>query len=145
MTESIRSKVGDSIDANVSLKFEGEVTESTEFDILFHLTRNARIYIEVKDASHEGADLSKSDLVTTPTDNANRIRRYTENDGGIRSIPQQTEIIVVVRGMDERRFQDIQPLAQNRDVHLVQYNDGDWTETLEQVAKGLIVSQTTDW
>jgi hypothetical protein len=47
--------------------------------------------------------------------------------------------------MDERRFQDIQSVAQNRDVHLVEYDDGDWIETLEQIIKGLIVTQTIGW
>jgi uncharacterized protein (DUF427 family) len=143
--KDVQLKATDSIDTNVKLKFDGKVVESTEFDILLHVTRNARIYIEVKDATHEDAVLSKSDLVTTPNDNANRIRRYVAQNHGERDAPEETEVIVVVRGMDERRFQDIQSVAQNRDVHLVEYDDGDWIETLEQIIKGLIVTQTIGW
>jgi len=63
--EEIRENITRCTDINFDVQFEEDyLTETFEYDILCFPSPSRLIIVEVKDESHEDADLDKSDLVT---------------------------------------------------------------------------------
>jgi hypothetical protein len=142
--DHIQSSVSPAIDTNVSMKFDFDgVTESSEYDILLHLSPDSRMYIECKDATHDAALLDKSDVITTPLENADRIRRYTAENPVLSRRSHRTEVVVIVRGMDDRRFSDLSQVGANRNVTLLKFDKkGNYTDAITEVTVKLAAEQS---
>lgn len=144
--ESINSEISNQItrgiDANVTLKFGDDDPEVFEYDMLVHATGEKRIVLEVKDESHEEADLKKAKLIDRPRDKTNIIGSQEES---ARRSPfqniEQTETFVVVKDMDSDKMEQHRQKAERRDVNLLSYNEGEYIKELEQVFKNMVYAE----
>lgn len=143
--EAVYSEIADkltrSIDSNITLRFGSDDPEVFEYDLLVHAGKNNRIVIEVKDASHEGADLDKNDLIDTPRDKTNIIK----SDRDERATPyynrEINEIFVIVKHMDESDFQNQKQKAGRRDINLLRYENGDYLDSLEEKFREMVTRE----
>lgn len=101
----ISNNITRSMDANITLKFGEDDPEVFEYDILLHATPSKRIVIEVKDESHEDADLGKTKLIDRPRDKTNIIGSDERNQHSPFRNNEQTESFVVVNDMDSNKLE----------------------------------------
>lgn len=140
--EAVYSEITDqltkSLDSNITLRFGDDDPEVFEYDLLLHVGKRNRIVIEVKDASRDGANLKKNDLIDTPRDKTNIIKSgqgaskhpFYNND--------RNEIFVIVKHMNEKDFNDQKQKAGRRDINLLRYENGDYLDSLEEQLRKMV-------
>lgn len=141
--EDIEANLTRCLDDNVVLRFGKEDPEIFEYDIIIHLDGNARIILEVKDESHNEANLGKPKLIDTPRDKSDII-----DSGETRPDTQQlpvsyrprienlTECFVIVNEMDDPKFEQHKQQASRRDINIIKYDtEGNYIEKIENSMK----------
>jgi hypothetical protein len=140
----IENEITRCLDDNVVLRFGDEDPEIFECDIVIHLDPISRIIVEVKDESHDEANLGKSKLIDTPRDKSDIIRSEEDSTRTrYRGLPgrteSSTECFVIVRGIDEDRFEQHKQKANRRDIRLLKYDDEkNYLESVEAAMKNII-------
>lgn len=117
------SEISSGILSNISIEFT-EPNEIFEYDILFPINENKIINIEIKDyesvkegiRTSNNLDTLKSKIILSPLDKATRLG---------------AELIVIIKGLDEERFKQINILAKSRKVLL--FNENEYKHKLETI------------
>ncbi|WP_347721538.1 hypothetical protein [Candidatus Nanohalococcus occultus] len=121
--EEIKTNLTSCLDTNIHLRFGEEENrqESFEYDILVNLSPKDQILVAVKDASHEDADLSKEDVIRGPNDKSEIL--------GV-------DCIVLVKDLEEEKLDEYKPLAERRDISLIEYDKNqEYLKELETLMK----------
>ena len=137
----ITDNITESIDANCTLKFGQDDPEVFEYDLLLHATTNKRIVIEVKDESHDQADLGKSKLIDRPRDKTNIIGSNNESTFPPFRNQEQTETFVVVKDMDSKKLEQHRQKAERRNVNLLSYDGGEYLTEIEDIFKKMVYNE----
>lgn len=133
----IKQNVTSCLDDNVVLRFGEDDPETFEYDILIQISEDFRIVVEVKDASHENANLGKSKLIDTPRDKSDIIN--TQGNSSNRFGAHSTECFVIVRDMNSQKLSQHRRQANRRNINLVEYDDkGNYLEEIENSMRMLI-------
>ena len=142
--QTIFSEVSDrittSIDSNVELRFGEDEPETYEYDLVIYAGPNHRIVVEVKDASHEDADLDRGDLIDTPRDKTNILK--PDQDEGVPpgfGPTDKTEAFVIVKQMSEDSYIEQKKKANRRDITLLKYESGSYINELESMFESMCI------
>lgn len=145
LEQSIHSDLSERLtrcmDANVTFRFGDDDPEVYEYDLLIHAGSSNRIVIEAKDASHDEADLGKSELISTPRDKSNIIGTSQPEEGPPWRNSDRTDIFVIVRQMSDEDFKEQKKMAQRRDIELLRYEDGEYIDSIEETLRNMVYSE----
>jgi hypothetical protein len=144
----LRENITSSLDDNVVLRFGDDDPEIFEYDILIHLNSSSRIVIEIKDASHDEANLGKSHLINKPRDKKDIIDAE-ESERESERIPLQTretfdtDCFVIVKGIDNDKFKQHKQKAERRGVNILRYDDdGTYLNEIEKTVKSVVTRES---
>lgn len=134
----ISEKLTTSIDSNVTLRFGEDDPEVFEYDLILYADNNNLLIIEVKDASHEEADLGKSELIDTPRDKGNiAMSSSGPRPPYFRRVGGSEGVFVIVKHMDEDDFEQQKLMAERRNINLLRYENGDYLDALQDTFRGM--------
>lgn len=130
------------IDDNVTLRFGEDDPEIFEYDLILHVSRRSRILIEVKDESHEEADLGKTKLIDRPRDKTNIMEKDKDEVAPPFRDRERTETFVLVRELDQEKFKQHKRKAERRDISLLKYDEeGNYIDDISNTFKKMVYSE----